>query len=64
MPSSVLTTGAPMAAANRMAFCRYGTLISGRISGQCALKPDAFRPCVSSSALISSGSSSSETEWK
>ena len=44
MPSSVLTTGAPMAAARRMAFCKYGTLISGRISGQCALRPEGFTP--------------------
>jgi hypothetical protein len=62
IPSSVFTTGAPNTAAKRIAFSRYGTLISGRISGVCALNPEAFTPWRSSTSRISSGSSSIETE--
>ena len=53
-----------MAAAKRIAFCRYGTVISGRIRGQCALRAEALRPLCSSRSSISPGSSSIEKEWK
>ncbi len=62
--SSVLTQRAPRASASTIARVRRGIAASGFISGLCPDTDSTETPWRSQMSRISSGSSSSEKEWK
>ena len=62
--SSVLTQRAPRASARTIARVSRGTAASGFISGLCPDSEATCTPWRAQISPISSGSSSSENEWK